>query len=176
MVLRQLHRAGEKCFVDFCDGISLIDADTGELIPTQLFVGALGASSYTFAFAKLSQELPVWLDCHVRMFEFFCGVSALIVCDNLRAGVTHPDRYEAEVNRSYRELATHYGTCVIPTRVRKPRADPRRSRSPPPRGRGLDGRRVDRCRVLVYGVDFIRQPGHHHRPLTDGYLCRHSTP
>ena len=121
VVLRQLHRAGEKCFVDFCDGIALIDADTGERIPTQLFVGALGASSYTFALATLSQELPVWLDCHVRMYEFFSGASALTICDNLLAGVTHPDRYEAEVNRSYRELASHYGTCVIPTRVRKPR-------------------------------------------------------
>ncbi len=121
VVLRQLHRAGEKCFVDFCDGIGLIDTDTGELIATELFVGALGASSYTFAVATLSQELPVWLDCHVRMYEFFCGASALTICDNLRAGVTRPDRYEAEVNRSYRELASHYSTCVIPTRIRKPR-------------------------------------------------------
>lgn len=121
VVLRQAHRGGEKVFVDFCDGISLIDPRTGELIPTQLFVGALGASSYTFAIATLSQQVPVWLDCHVRMYEFFSGVSSLTICDNLRAGVTHPDRYEAELNVSYRELATHYGTCVIPTRVRKPR-------------------------------------------------------
>ena len=121
VVLRQAHRGGEKVFVDFCDGLSLIDPNTGEPVPTQLFVGALGASSYTFAIATLSQELPVWLDCHVRMYEFFCGVSRLTICDNLRAGVTHPDRYEAELNASYRELATHYGTCVIPTRVRKPR-------------------------------------------------------
>jgi transposase len=121
VVLRQAHRGGEKSFVDFCDGISLIDPQTGELIPTQLFVGALGASSYTFATATLSQELPVWLDCHVRMYEFFGGVSALTICDNLRAGVTRPDRYEAQINPSYRELASHYGTCIIPTRVRKPR-------------------------------------------------------
>ncbi len=121
VVLRQSHRGGEKVFVDFCDGISLIDAYTGEIIPTQLFVGALGASSYTFAIATLSQELPVWLDCHVQMYEFVGGVSALTVCDNLRSGVKHPDRYEAELNESYRELATHYGTCIIPTRVRKPR-------------------------------------------------------
>ena len=121
VVLRQAHRAGEKSFVDFCDGLSLIDPQTGELIPTQLFVGALGASSYTFATATLSQELPIWLDCHVRMYEFFGGVSALTICDNLRAGVSRPDRYEAQINPSYRELATHYGTCIIPTRVRKPR-------------------------------------------------------
>lgn len=121
VVLRQAHRPGEKVFVDFCDGIPLMDPLTGDVIKTQLFVGALGASSYTFAIATLSQELPVWLDCHVRMFEFYCGVTSLTVCDNLLAGVTHPDRYEAELNQSYHELATHYGTCVIPTRVRKPR-------------------------------------------------------
>lgn len=121
VVLRQAHRAGEKCFVDFCDGMAFVDRSTGELIPTQLFVGALGASSYTFATASLSQELPVWLDCHVRMYEFFGGASAITVCDNLRAGVTHPDRYEAQINFSYSELAAHYHTCVMATRARKPR-------------------------------------------------------
>jgi transposase len=121
VVLRQQHRAGEKVFVDFCDGIALIDPDTGELVPTQLFVGALGASSYTFAIATLSQELPVWLDCHVRMYEYLGGVSTLTIPDNLRSGVSRPDRYEAEINPSYRELAQHYGTCVIPARIRKPR-------------------------------------------------------
>jgi transposase len=121
VVLRQHHQPGEKSFVDFCDGMSLTDPVTGEAIPTQLFVGALGASSYTFAMATLSQTLPVWLDCHVRMYEFFAGVSALTISDNLPAGVTRPDRYEAELNPAYRELAEHYGTCVIPARVRKPR-------------------------------------------------------
>jgi transposase len=121
VVLRQQHRAGEKVFVDFCDGLALIDPATGELIPTELFVGALGASSYTFATATLSQELPVWLDCHVRMYEYMGGVAALTIPDNLRSGVSRPDRYEAEINPSYRELARHYGTCVIPARIRKPR-------------------------------------------------------
>ena len=53
------------------------------------------------------------------MYEFFGGVSALTICDNLRAGVTHPDRYEAQLNEPYRELATNFGTRIIPTRVRK---------------------------------------------------------
>lgn len=121
VVLRQHHRPGEKAFVDFCDGIALTDPVTGEKIPTQLFVGALGASSYTFATATLSQELPAWLDCHVRMYAFYQGVSALTIPDNLRSGVSKADRYEAQLNPSYRELAEHYGTCVIPARVRKPR-------------------------------------------------------
>jgi transposase len=121
VVPRQTHHGGEKIFVDFCDGIKLIDVDSGELVKTQLFVGALGASSYTFATATLSQELPVWLDCHVLMYEYYGGVSALTICDNLRSGVTRPDRYEAQVNATYRDFATHYGTCVFPTRIKKPR-------------------------------------------------------
>lgn len=121
VVLRQQHRGGEKSFVDFCDGLALTNPVTGERIATQLFVGVLGASSYTFATATLSQELPVWLDCHVQMYAFFEGVSAITVPDNLRAGVKRADRYEATLTESYAELARHYGTCVIPARVRKPR-------------------------------------------------------
>jgi transposase len=121
VVMRQHHRPGEKTFVDYCDGLSITDPRTGELITTQLFVGALGASSYTFAEATLSQTIPDWLASHVRMYEFFGGVTAITVPDNLRSGVKKADRYEAEINLSYRDLAEHYGTCVIPARVRKPR-------------------------------------------------------
>ncbi|MDA8361183.1 MAG: IS21 family transposase [Gammaproteobacteria bacterium] len=121
VVMRQHHRPGEKVFVDFCDGIRLTDPVTGAKIPTELFVGALGASSYTFARATISQAMPEWLDCHVRMYEDFHGVTAITVCDNLRSGIQRPDRYEAEVNESYQELARHYGTCVIAARVKKPR-------------------------------------------------------
>ena len=71
--------------------------------------------------ASLSQELPAWLDSHVRMYEHFGGVPALTIPDNLRSGVNRADRYEAEINPSYEELARHYGTCVMPARVRKPR-------------------------------------------------------
>ena len=121
VVLRQHHRGGERCFVDFCDGIALTDPLTGDRVPTQLFVGALGASSYTFAMATLSQELPVWLDCHVQMYSFFGGVTAITTSDNLASGIKRPHRYEAEATESYAELARHYGTCLIPARVRKPR-------------------------------------------------------
>jgi transposase len=67
VVMRQHHRPGEKTFVDFCDGLALTNPVTGEREPTQLFVGALGASSYTFACATRSQSLPEWLDCHVQI-------------------------------------------------------------------------------------------------------------
>jgi transposase len=120
-VMRQEHRAGEKMFVDYCDGLALTDRLTGEPIPTQLFVAALGASSCTFAEATRTQQLPDWLASHVHAFEFYGGVTALIIPDNLKSGVNKPCRYEAEINPSYRDLAEHYGACVIPARARKPR-------------------------------------------------------
>ena len=121
VVMRQEHKAGEKIFVDYCDGISFLDPVSGKLISTQLFVGVLGASSYTYAEASLSQDLPSWLSSHVRMYEFFNGVSEITIPDNLRSGVKRACFYDPEINPSYRDLAEHYGTCIIPARVRKPR-------------------------------------------------------
>jgi transposase len=121
LVMRQNHRAGEKAFVDFCDGLFVTDPVTGERKRTHLFVAALGASCYTFVCAVMSQELPAWIDCHVRMFEFFEGVAAVTVPDNLRSGVTRTDRYEPEINRTYQEWAEHTGTCIVPARPYKPR-------------------------------------------------------
>lgn len=121
LVMRQDHRAGEKAFVDFCDGPMLTDAKTGELTRMQLFVGTLGASSFTFACAVPSQSIAHFVECHQRMYEAFGGVPAITVPDNLKAGVKRPDRYEAEINPTYAEMAEHYGTAVIPARVRKPR-------------------------------------------------------
>lgn len=121
IVMRQDHRAGERGFVDYCDGIFLVDPRSGERRPTQLFVGALGASSFTFAEATHTQALPDWLMSHCRMYEYFQGVPALTVPDNLRSGVTKACYYDPEINPSYREMAAHYGTVILPTRVRKPR-------------------------------------------------------
>jgi len=121
VVMRQAHKAGEKSFVDYCDGIFLIDRETGELIPTQLFVGCLGASSYTFAEATLTQRLSDWLGSHVRMYEFFDGVTEITVPDNLKSGVNKTCFYEPEINASYSDLSQHYGTAIIPAGVRKPK-------------------------------------------------------
>jgi len=121
VVMRQSHRSGEKAFVDYCDGLWLLDPKTGIKKRTQLFVGALGASSYIYAEASETQALPHWLLSHVRMYEYFQGVPELTVPDNLKAGVKNPCYYDPEINPSYRDLARHYGTVVLPTRVRKPR-------------------------------------------------------
>jgi transposase len=121
VVMRQSHKAGEKSFVDYCDGPGLMDIKTGEVIKTQLFVGVLGASSYTFAEVTLTQSLPDWLSSHVRMYEYFGGVSEITVPDNLKSGVNKPCFYEPELNESYRDLSQHYGMAIIPAHVRKPR-------------------------------------------------------
>ena len=117
LVMRQDHKAGEKCFVDYSgNGIPIVDLRTGEIKMCEIFLAALGASSYTFAHASGSQKLPDWLDSHVKMYEFFGGVPELTVPDNLKSGVTKSCRYDPEVNRSYHDLADHYGTCVLPAR------------------------------------------------------------
>ena len=120
--MRQHHTAGEKVFVDFAgDTIDVIDPSTGVARPMKLFVAALGASSYVYCEARPSEGLADWIGCHVGMFAFFGGVTAIIVCDNLKAAVTNPDRYDPGINRTYQDMARHYGTTVIPARPYKPR-------------------------------------------------------
>ena len=120
--MRQVHRAGEKLFVDYAGSkLHLTDRRSGELTPVELFVGVLGASSYTYAEATPSQELPCWVGSHERMLGYFGGSPEIWVPDNLRSAVTRACRYEPEVNRTYADLARHYGAVVIPARVRKPR-------------------------------------------------------
>ena len=120
-VMRQEHRAGEKLFVDYADGLSITDPRTGEMIPTQLFVAAWGASNYTYAEASLTQELPHWIASHVRAFQYFGRVPRVLVPDNLKSGVTKACFYDPEINPTYAELAAHYGTAVLPAKPRKPR-------------------------------------------------------
>jgi transposase len=122
LVLRQQHRAGEKVFVDFAgQTVPVVDRGTGEIREAEIFVGVLGASNYTYAEACWSQELPEWIGAHVRMYEYFGGVPQLTVPDNLKAGVRHACYYEPDLNPTYHELAVHYGTAVLPARIRKPR-------------------------------------------------------
>ncbi len=120
--MRQQHRAGEKTFIDFSGKRPhIVDPKTGEEIAVELFVAALGASGYTYAEATLTQQLHDWTAVHVRMLEYFEGCTDLWVPDQLRSAVSRPCRYEPEVNRSYQELARHYGAVVIPARPRKPK-------------------------------------------------------
>lgn len=120
--MRQVHHAGEKLFVDYCgQTVPIIEKSTGEIHDCQIFVAVLGASNYTYAEATLTQGLSDWIGSHVRALEFLGGVPAILVPDNLLSGISKACRYEPGVNRTYQELAVHYGAAVIPARVRKPK-------------------------------------------------------
>ncbi|HEU0219104.1 MAG TPA: IS21 family transposase [Stellaceae bacterium] len=115
--MRQNHVAGERLFVDYAGTtLTVIDPSTGEARPAQLFVAALGASNYTYAEAGWTQGLSDWIGAHTRTFAFIGGVTAMVVSDNLRSGITKACFYEPAVNRTYAEMAAHYGTAVIPAR------------------------------------------------------------
>ena len=118
--MRQQHRAGEKAFIDFSGKRPhIVDRTTGEEIPMELFVGVLGASSYAYAEATQSQQLQEWIGAHTRMLEYFGGSSEIWVPDQLKSAITRPCRYEPGVNRSYQDLANHYGAVVVPARPGK---------------------------------------------------------
>ena len=120
--LRQVHVAGEKLFVDYAGRtMEVIDGATGEARTAQIFVAVLGASSYTYAEATFTQSLPDWIGSHARAFAFFGGAARQTVSDNLRSGVTRACFHEPLVNRTYADLARHYGTAIVPARPYKPR-------------------------------------------------------
>jgi len=120
--MRQIHRAGEKQFVDYAgQRPQIVDPVTGEVTAVELFVAVLGASSFTYAEATMTQRVPDFLASHVRAFEYFGGVAAAVVPDQLKSGVTTACRYEPGVQRAYEELAQHYGTAILPARPGKPR-------------------------------------------------------
>ncbi len=122
VVLRQEHRAGEKMFVDYAgQTVPVTDPRTGEVRVAQVFVAVLGASNYTYAEATWTQNLWDWTHSHVRAFEFFAGTAKLIVPDNLKSGVKAPCYYEPELNRTYGDLAIHYGVGILPARPYHPR-------------------------------------------------------
>ncbi len=101
--------------------VPITDPGTGEVHKAQIFVAILGASSYTFVWASLSQKLPDWIEAQCRALAFFEGVPKAIVCDNLKSGVIKPLWFEPTVNPTFEAMAEHYDTTVLPTRPRKPR-------------------------------------------------------
>jgi transposase len=120
--MRQTYVAGDKLFVDWAgDTVPIIDPMTGEVHAAHLFVAVLGASSYTYSEARWGETLPDWIGAHVNALDFLGGVPKAAVPDNLKAGITKPSRYEPGVNRTYQELADHYGFVVLPARIRRPR-------------------------------------------------------
>ena len=122
LTMRQVHRAGEKMFVDYAGKKPhLVDCRTGQQVEVELFVAALGASSYTYAEATLTQRSADFIASHVRALSFIGGVPAAIVPDQLKSGVSLACRYEPSIQRTYEECASHYGTSILPARPGKPR-------------------------------------------------------
>jgi transposase len=120
--MRQTHIAGERMFVDYAGTkLQVIASTTGEILTAELFVAVLGASSLTYAEATWTQSLPDWTGSHTRAFSYFGGVTAMIVSDNLKSGITKACFYEPNVNRTYQEMADHYDTAIVPARPKKPR-------------------------------------------------------
>jgi len=120
--MRQFHKPGDKFFVDFCGRTMLItNPATGEVLPAQVFVGVLGGSSYTFAYAVPSQKVADWIECHVKAFEFFGGVTQQVVPDNLKSAIIKHTPQEIITNPAYADFAEHYDVLINPARSRKPK-------------------------------------------------------
>ncbi|MGY3473510.1 IS21 family transposase [Bradyrhizobium ottawaense] len=122
VTMRQSHAAGDKLFVDYAgDGVPVVDRLTGEIRNAQIFVAVLGASGFTYAQATWTQGLADWISGHVGAFEAIGGVPALVVPDNTKTAVIKACFYDPQINRSYAEMAAHYGTAILPARPRRAR-------------------------------------------------------
>jgi transposase len=120
--LHQIHKAGEKMFVDYAgQTVPIHDRLTGKIRQAQVFVSVLGASNYTYSEATWDQSLLNWIGSHVRTFEYFEGVAKATIIDNLKSGVSKASRYEPDINPTYHDMAVHYGTVIMPARAGKPK-------------------------------------------------------
>ena len=116
--MRIQHKPGDAMQVDWAgDTLPIYDSVTGEITSAYLFVAVLPCSCYAYAEATAEMKLESWLSCHVHAYEYFGGVTRLLIPDNLKTGVTKNTRYETVLNRSYQELAEYYDTAIVPARV-----------------------------------------------------------
>ncbi|MBR3015486.1 MAG: IS21 family transposase [Clostridia bacterium] len=119
--MRISHKPGDAMQVDWAgDPLWITDKVTGEMYPGYLFVAVLPCSWYTYAEVCGDTKSENWLLCHVHAFHYFGGVTRLLIPDNAKTGVIANNRYETILNKSYQEMADHYGTAIVPARVRKP--------------------------------------------------------
>jgi transposase len=118
-------KPGEIMEVDWAGQYAhIVNTDTGELIDVSVFVAALSYSGYAYVEGFLSQNQECWTTAHVNAYNFFGGVTRILTPDNLKTGVTKHSRSEITINKTYQELAEHYGTAVIPARVKAPQDKP----------------------------------------------------
>jgi len=118
-------KPGEQMEVDWAGQTArVIDDITGDIIPAYVFVATLSCSGYAYVEAFLSQNQECWIAAHVNTYVYFGGVTRILIPDNLKTGVEKPDWYTPVINKTYHEMAEHYGTAVLPARVRKPKDKP----------------------------------------------------
>lgn len=116
------HQAGDKLFVDFTGKkLSIVDKQTGEVTPVEVFVSILGCSQYTYVRAVASQKKEDFIEACEQALHFYGGVPSAIVPDNLKSAVTKAGRYETQLNEGFAAFAAHYNTYAFPTRVYKPK-------------------------------------------------------
>ncbi len=123
--------AGEQAQIDYGQLGRWLDPVTGKLRTVWAFVMVLACSRHMFVRPVVKMDQRAWTECHVEAFAFFGGVPARLVPDNLKTGVDKPDLYDPKINRSYAELAAHYGCLIDPARSRKPRDKPQVERPMP---------------------------------------------
>jgi transposase len=116
---------GSEAQIDYGRLGMWLDPATAKRVAVWAFVMVLSCSRHLFVRPVIRMDQTAWCACHVAAFEFFGGVPARLVCDNLKTGVDKPDLYDPKINRSYAELATHYDTLIDPARARKPKDKPR---------------------------------------------------
>ena len=119
-------KPGEQVEVDWAgDTAIIIDPDTGEITKAYIFVGVMTYSQYTYVEAFLDMKQKSWINAHVHMYEFFGGVAKILVSDNCKTAVIHNGGFkDQQINETYQEMAEHYGTAIIPARVRAPKDKP----------------------------------------------------
>jgi transposase len=118
--LRLRHVPGEGLMVDYSGRpLKTKDRKTGKESKVEIFVSVLPYSGLIYVYASRSQKLADWIEAHIKAFYFYGGVTDALIPDNLRSAVTKAGKSPV-INRSYQEMAAHYGVVVLPARVRRP--------------------------------------------------------
>ena len=117
------HKAGDRIEVDWSGPtMHFVCPETGKRVKVYLFVADLACSRLAYVEPTLSMDEANWIQCHVNMWNYYGGVSRVLVCDNLLTGVQHhPRDGEIILTREYERLVEHYNTAIIPCQVKKPR-------------------------------------------------------
>jgi transposase len=121
-VMHMEHKAGDKMYIDFAgEKLSITDKETGEVQPVEVFIAILGCSQLTYVEAVATQRREDFIGACENAMQYFGGVPAAIVPDNLKSAVTKSSKYEPTINEAFADFAEHYGTSVLPARVYRPR-------------------------------------------------------